>query len=193
VTELVIRLIFSLAVVVGLLLLLARVANRRFQGRTGAAIRVVHRQSLSRSSGVAVVAVGDRMLLLGTTEQQITLLTELEPGSIELPADQGAALPASGPSPVSATVAATQQHAAPAFEEHLEASLGIHHDPALGQDLVADLVRVATAEEPRVRPVPTHRAAPQPTMDGPLAGSVLSAQTWRQALKVARGTLRNAS
>ncbi|WGL51967.1 flagellar biosynthetic protein FliO [Nocardioides sp. BP30] len=144
-TELLIRLVFSLAIVVGLLLLLARFAGRRFQGKAGAAIQVVHRQPLSRGSGVAVVTIADRVLVLGTTEHQVTLLTELEPEELE-------------------------PHG---FTQHLE--------------------HATAAEEPRVRAVPTHRAASQQTKDGPLAGSVLSPETWRQALRVARGTSRDAS
>ncbi|WP_017935664.1 flagellar biosynthetic protein FliO [Nocardioides sp. Iso805N] len=144
-TELALRLVFSLAVVVGLLLLLARFAGRRFQGRTGAAIQVVHRQPLSRGSGVAIVTIADRVLVLGTTEHQVTLLTELEP------------------------------------------------DELVQHDFSQDLVHATTAEEPRVHAVPTHRAASQQTKDGPLAGSVLSPETWRQALKVARGATRDAS
>lgn len=148
-TALVIRLVFSLAVVVGILLLLARVAGRRFQGKSGAAIQVVHRQPLSRGSGVAVVTVGERVLVLGTTDQQVTLLAELEPDELELP------------------------------EAAFDAASTNGYAPA--------------AEEPRVRAVPTHRAASQPTTDGRLAGSVLSPETWRQALRVARGTTGRAS
>ena len=150
-TGLALRLAFSLAIVVGLLLLLARVAGRRFQGKAGSVIQVVHRQPLSRGSGVAVVTVGERVLVLGTTEQQVTLLTELEP------------------------------------EELLLDEL----DPALG--LEADLEHGTAAEEPRARSVLTHRVATPLTKDGSLAGSVLSAETWRQALKVARGSVRDAS
>lgn len=153
-TELALRLVFSLAIVVGLLLLLAKVAGRRFQGKAGSAIQVVHRQPLSRGSGVAVVTVGERVLVLGTTEHQVTLLTELEPDEIELP-----------------------------LPHHLQ------HDPE----------QASTTEESRVRAVPSHRATPQPTKDAraltkdPLAGSVLSRETWRQALRVARGNARDAS
>lgn len=185
-TELAIRLVFSLAIVVGLLLLIARVAGRRFQGRTGAAIQVLHRQPLSRGSGVAVVTVGDRVLVLGTTEQQVTLLTELEQGELVLDQPEPPARPATG--------ATAPAEPAGSFEEQLQDNLLVrHHETALGQDLVADLVRVAAAEEPRVRAVPTHRAAPQRTKDGALAGSVLSPETWRQALRVARGNSRVAS
>lgn len=142
--ELALRLVFSLAVVIGLLLLLSRIAGKRFRGRAGAPIQVVHRQALSRNSGVAVVTVAGRVLVLGTTDHEVTLLTELEPDALGLELEP--------------------------------------HGPA-----------ATTAEEQRVRVMPTHRAAPQPTKDGPLAGSVLSPDTWRQALRVTRGTSRNAS
>ncbi|MGN6782688.1 MAG: FliO/MopB family protein [Marmoricola sp.] len=78
------RLIASLAVVVGLMILLARVASRRMRGGHGSLVRVLHRQPLTRGSGVAVVEVGGRMLVLGTTEQQVSLLTELDPFEVML-------------------------------------------------------------------------------------------------------------
>ncbi len=83
--ELVVRLVFSLAVVVGMLLLLARFSAKRFRGSTDALVRVVHRQPLSRTSAVAVVTVGSRVLVLGTTEHQVQLLTELDADELELP------------------------------------------------------------------------------------------------------------
>ncbi|WP_300682376.1 flagellar biosynthetic protein FliO [Nocardioides sp.] len=82
-----VRLLFSLAFVLGLLFLIARLANRRFKGRTGAPVQVVHRQQLSRSSSVAVVTVGTRVLVLGSTDQQVTLLTEVEPDEVGLDPD----------------------------------------------------------------------------------------------------------
>ena len=45
--ELTVRLIASLAVVVGLLLLIAKVGGRRMRGRSGSLVQVVHRQPLS--------------------------------------------------------------------------------------------------------------------------------------------------
>src|SRR3954452_6977084 len=81
--ELTVRLIVSLAIVVGLLLLLARFGARRFRGQSGALVRLVHRQPLSRTSSVAVVTVGSRVLVLGTTEHQVSILTELEPEELE--------------------------------------------------------------------------------------------------------------
>ena len=55
--ELIIRLVASLAVVVGLMLLLARFMGKRYGGRAGAPVQVLHRQPLSRSSSVAVITV----------------------------------------------------------------------------------------------------------------------------------------
>lgn len=82
--ELTIRLVFSLAVVIGLLLLIARLGRRRFQGRHGSLVRVVHRQPLSRTSSVSVVTVGSRVLVIGTTEHQVSMLTELDPDELEV-------------------------------------------------------------------------------------------------------------
>lgn len=126
---LVVRLVCSLAIVLGLLLLIARFAGRRFKGRTGSPVRVVHRQPISRGSSVTVVTVGTRILVLGSTEQQVTLLTELEPDEIDLP-----------------------EHAADLS------------DGETPQSASEGRVRVAT---------------------GPVAGSILSPQTWKQALAAA--------
>ncbi|HET7690384.1 MAG TPA: flagellar biosynthetic protein FliO [Nocardioidaceae bacterium] len=79
-----IRLVVSLAIVVGLLIVLARVGSKRFAGQRGDLVHVVHRQALTRTSSVAVVTVGSRVLVLGTTEQQVQLLTELDPDELEL-------------------------------------------------------------------------------------------------------------
>lgn len=139
--ELTIRLIVSLAIVVGLLLLLARFGARKFRGNTGALVHVVHRQALSRTSSVSVVTVGSRVLVLGTTEQQISVLTELDPDELEL-------------------------------------------------EDVAELTLVPEVEARRT--AGSHRGDAVST--GPLSGSVLSPQTWKQAFSVvSRGTGRKAS
>ena len=147
--ELTIRLIVSLAIVVGLLLLLARFGARRFQGQAGALVRVVRRQPLSRTSAVAVVAVGSRVLVLGTTEHQVSILTELEPEAI------------------------TEIDLEPDEDE----IAALESAPRSGNPMLAD---------------------PLAGSRGPLAGSVLSTQTWRQAFQVAtqaanRATGRRAS
>lgn len=131
---LLLRLLGSLAVVVGLLLLIARFAGRRFRTTNGAAIQVVHRQALGRGQGVAVVAVGTRVLVLGTTEQQVTLLAEVEPDEV-------------------------------------------------GLDLEGDALAVVPADDDAAAAPAAGRQAPQ----GALAGSLLSAQTWKQTLAAVSG------
>ena len=141
--ELTLRLVFSLAVVLGLMLLLAKIGSRRFRGQHSALVRVLHRQPLTRGTSVSVVAVGSRILVLGTTEQQVRVLTELDPDEVELPVSAAEAvrqLPA--PAPVA----------------------GAHR---------ADVPAQAAART-------AGRAS-----DGALAGSVLSPDTWRQALAAA--------
>ncbi|MBO0901262.1 flagellar biosynthetic protein FliO [Cellulomonas sp. zg-ZUI199] len=119
------RVLLSLACVVGLIWYLAR----RFGASRPAAddreprVRVVDRQALGRTSGVAVVAVGSRRLLVGFGEQQVALLTELGP-VVERP-------------------------------------------PTVGADAV----------------VPAPRTPDTAAAAGPLAGSVLSPQTWRATVR----------
>ena len=174
--ELVVRLAFSLAVVLGLLTLLARVSAKRFRGSSDAPIRVVHRQALSRGSAVAVVSVGSRVLVVGTTEQQVSLLTELDPAELD-------GLDAGG-----------------------------SHDPGsdasddLGADFDAELAAVldgGRGPAADTRPAGVHKRAKVSTASravrtstvsqGVLAGSALSAHTWRQAFAVATRRQQDAS
>lgn len=83
-TSMLIRLVCSLAIVVGLLFLVTRLAGRRFQARAGAPIQVIARQQLTRASTISVVTVGTRVLVLGSTDNQVTLLAEVEPDEVGL-------------------------------------------------------------------------------------------------------------
>ena len=77
--ELVLRITFSLLVVFGLMWGLARVARRGGVGRRGSGhLSVLNRQSLSRGSSVAVVQVANRALILGVTDNQVSLLGETD-------------------------------------------------------------------------------------------------------------------
>jgi len=71
------RVLLSLAVVLALLWVAARVL-RRGQHRTqhGVAVDVLARQPLAQRASVAVVKVGDRALVLGVTESRVELLAE---------------------------------------------------------------------------------------------------------------------
>jgi flagellar protein FliO/FliZ len=48
-------------------------------------MEVIARHGLSRNSSVAVVRLGERALVLGVTEHQVSLLTEIDPAELEAP------------------------------------------------------------------------------------------------------------
>lgn len=79
-----VRLIFSLAVVLGLMWAAATVLRKRglVTGTTrrgsGAEIEVIARRSMGRNSSIAVVKVGDRTMVVGVTDHQITKLDDAE-------------------------------------------------------------------------------------------------------------------
>jgi flagellar protein FliO/FliZ len=77
-TEVVLRITFSLLVVLAILWGLARVV-RRSPGRANGTVAVLNRQHLTRNTSVVVVRVGERALVLGVTEAHVTLLTETDP------------------------------------------------------------------------------------------------------------------
>lgn len=170
--ELTIRLIVSLAIVIGLLLVLAKFGARKFRGANGALVHVVHRQPLSRTSAVAVVTVGSRVLVLGTTEHQVSVLAELDPEELDLEdlvaeADfetvHGLAQPV------------------PPVQQVQPVTVG-----ALGSLLRGRGTEgTTTATRGSHRAAPTNRISPA-TDSGALAGSVLSLHTWRQAFSAAR-------
>lgn len=72
------RLAVALGSVVGLIWLVSRGMNRGRGSRVAGLTEVVARQQLSRAASVVVVRVGERNLVLGVTEQQVSLLTETE-------------------------------------------------------------------------------------------------------------------
>lgn len=89
--ELVLRVVFSLSVIAGLLWFIARTSNKRFGGAARSMVRVVARQPLARSASLAVVEVGDRVLVVGVSENGVSLLTEMDPS--ELPAGAAGPVP----------------------------------------------------------------------------------------------------
>jgi flagellar protein FliO/FliZ len=161
--ELVIRLVFSLAVIVGMLLLLAKFSAKRFRGGSGSLVQVVQRQPLSRTSSVAVVTVGSRVLVLGTTEQQVQLLTELDPDELDVP-----------------------ELDVPELEE-AATTAPVPTSPSAVPAPAPRLVRPKRQPRRRTAPtsVPALRDADVVAAEGALSGSVLSAQTWKQAFAAA--------
>jgi len=88
--ELVLRIGFSLLIVFGLMWALARVVRRPLSGRRGAgSLAVLHRQQLSRGAAVAVVQVADRAMVLGVTDQQVSMLGETDLAAFEIEPPDG--------------------------------------------------------------------------------------------------------
>jgi flagellar protein FliO/FliZ len=73
----------SLAVIAAMVWLAGRVALRRGAVRpTGVAISVLARRSLGRRASLVVVEAAGRHLLVGVTEQHLSLVAELDPASL---------------------------------------------------------------------------------------------------------------
>ncbi|MGY1606469.1 MULTISPECIES: FliO/MopB family protein [unclassified Geodermatophilus] len=79
----VVRLLLSLAFVGGVLWFAARLAKKRGLGSSGGLVEVVAHQRMGRASTVNVLRIGDRVLVVGATEQQVTLLAELDGEEVE--------------------------------------------------------------------------------------------------------------
>ncbi len=82
---LILRVVVSLALVLGLFWLAARAGSRRFSTGPRSLMRVRGRQSLSRTASLAVVEVGSRVLVVGISDGGVRLLTELDPFELEPP------------------------------------------------------------------------------------------------------------
>lgn len=77
-TWMIIRLILSLGFIAAVLLFAARLAKKKGLGQGNGLIEVVARQRMGRSSTVNVVRIADVVLVIGATEEQVTLLAEVD-------------------------------------------------------------------------------------------------------------------
>lgn len=211
------RVLLALACVIGLIWVLARRAGWG-KGRrrpAGPAVEVVGRQALGRHAGVVVVAVGDRRLLLGYGEQNVTMLTELDAVAEEEPGEDGAEAPAAAPLTLGALAAAVlptprrarsavaeapPAGAAPGFEDALAAATAASSAASAASaaalatassapDAVPGLVglEVADVDPARIERLTAPAAGdPQAAPHGALHGSVLAPSTWKQAVAVLR-------
>jgi len=82
-TWMIIRLILSLAFIAAVLLFAARVAKKRGLGQGNGLIEVVARQRMGRTSTVNVVRIADVVLVVGATEEQVTLLAEVDADAVD--------------------------------------------------------------------------------------------------------------
>jgi flagellar protein FliO/FliZ len=82
--ELVLRIGFSLLVVMGLMWALARAVRRPLGvGRPHGQLAVLNRQQLTRGAALHVVKVADRAMILGVTDTQVSLLGEADIADFE--------------------------------------------------------------------------------------------------------------
>lgn len=110
----VLRAVISLAIVLGLLILMFRLVGAKTGLRPSARTRPVDvdllgRRQLTRGSQVCVVRVGGAVLVLGVTDSHISVLSEL--AEEDLPADEdsetsSALLPEASPAPPAAVLKA---------------------------------------------------------------------------------------
>ncbi len=160
----VLRLLVSLGVVLTLLVLLARWARKRGLGgavgsRAGVQVEVLSRRALGRGSALHVVRVGEQVLVLGVTDQHVSLLRELDPQVLEVVEPEQEA-------PV---VAAPTIALAPAAAPDFAAVLRAQAD-GTGLDLgPAATVSVAVAPAAPVTRGGRHAAARRPVLPRPAA------------------------
>ena len=88
------RLILSLAVVIGLMWVAANVLRKRGfsgvagrRGPRGPQVELLARRPLGRNASIAVVRVGERSLVVGVTDHQVTKLGDVEITEIDLDED----------------------------------------------------------------------------------------------------------
>ena len=158
------RMSVSLVAVVGLIWLISRWMRTKAKAGATGPVAVLSRTSVGHKAGVAVVRVGDRALVVGVTEQQVTLLTDVPLEVVapeQTPAHTTIEIPAQSTAAFSAELA-LQSSAADADVEVIT-----HTDAAGG----------ATA--PKASGTGTGRPAA-------LTGSALSPATWAQALQALR-------
>jgi flagellar protein FliO/FliZ len=168
VLESVVRVVVSLAVVLGLFWVVARTGSRKLGGRDRGLMRVRSRQSLSRGSSLAVVEVGSRVLVVGVSDSGVRLLTEMDPAELTAPAD----LPAAGAQGDECFEAVYEAAYDQTFAAYQAA-------PTAVAEAMGPAAPLAPEDERGPAPMPT---SPLPTSaDGPLTGSLLAPSTWRQA------------
>jgi flagellar protein FliO/FliZ len=82
-TWMIIRLILSLGFIAVVLLFAARLAKKKGLGQGNGLIEVVARQRMGRASTVNVVRIADVVLVIGATEEHITLLAEVDSEAVD--------------------------------------------------------------------------------------------------------------
>jgi flagellar protein FliO/FliZ len=176
-TWMVIRLILSLAFVGAVLWFAARLAKKRGLGSSNGVIEVVARQRMGRASTVNVVRVGDVVLVVGATEQQVTLLAEVdaEPVALAMAERRG---PGRRPLPAPREDRPAEGYPAEGFPAEGFPAEGYPDDEyarAYGETY-GEGYPEGYAGDHRRGPAPAHRGAH--ASQGALAGSVFDRRGW---------------
>lgn len=169
---LVARVCLSLGAVMGLIWLTAVILRGRTGARNATVLEVVARQPLSKHACVTMVRLGDKGILLGVTEEHVSVLGETELPAPEQPARRrGRMLAHKSVESTIAIKSAPGLRAVPA--------LGVRQDIANAQPDLDDVL-AATGTDGTVD---TLRNAARPSA---LHGSILSPATWRQTVDALR-------
>ncbi|GAB7189418.1 hypothetical protein NUM3379_01240 [Kineococcus sp. NUM-3379] len=168
------RMSVSLVAVVGLVWLITRWLRKGGTGAPGG-VTVLSRTAVGHKAGVAVVQVGNRALVVGVTEHQVSLLGDV-PLETVLPAGGEEEAPGEDTSPVTTAV--------PTRSTAFAAELALKF-PAAGAD-VEHITHTGEAGAPAAPAAPTRSGASSTGRTPALAGSALSPATWNQALHVLR-------
>jgi flagellar protein FliO/FliZ len=195
------RVIVSLGAVFGALFLAHRWITKGRPGKPrGKSIGVVARQGLGTKAGVAIVDAGGQRYLLGVTEHAVTVLDRLGPAETD---DGRVSVVSTAPVPLVAPVPT-------AFDRELQRASGagtggvpvvVGPDAGPSGPPTQTISLPHTARHPVQQPVPqfaTRRAAlaaedaraaddrARSAKASPIAGSVLSPETWRQTAAALR-------
>jgi len=76
--SLAIRVVLSLAIVLGIMWAISRAMRGRAPAIAGLPLQVIARASLGKRSSIAVISVGGRGVLVGITDHQVTLLGDVD-------------------------------------------------------------------------------------------------------------------
>ena len=195
--EFTLRIGFSLTVVLGLMWAFGRMYRNRTR-RHGGALDVIARRQLTRGGAVAVVRVADRTLVLGVTDQRVSLLAEADlPAEPSLPAGRPVTTVDEHPWPPATDdpwTRATDEHLTPPATD--ERPWTPETDECLRPPATDDHPWTRATDERFRPPVTTIDGVARPWLPGQqprrgsvpsvLAGSILSARTWRDTIEFFR-------
>ena len=153
-----IRVVVSLAIVLGLMWALSRLTKGRTPSK-GVPLEIISRAAVGKKASVVVVRIGERGLVVGVTEHSMALLAEIEVENEPVVAETRTPL-------------------------DLSSALLVDDADYAAIDLVSQF---STVEVPTGADSPRHAAGRRaPETSTPLTGSVLSPHTWREMAQALR-------